>query len=89
MRFAKRRCLRRCYIRKVIARVYVYVQNVYKQFRNESIITETLDSTFPLAVVTETGLPDSVTGKFETEAQILAKRPQGLLASVLPLKSLV
>ena len=49
-----------------MARVYVYVQNVYKQFRNVTIITETLDYTFPVAVVTETGKPDSVTGKFET-----------------------
>ena len=49
-----------------MARVYVYVQNVYKQFRNVTTITETLDYTFPVAVVTETGKPDSVTGKFET-----------------------
>ena len=49
-----------------MAKVYVYTKNLYKQFRNETIITENLDSTFPVAVVTETGLPDSVTGKFET-----------------------
>ena len=29
-------------------------------------MTETLAQTFPVAVVTETGSPDSVTGKFET-----------------------
>lgn len=49
-----------------MARVYVYVQNVYKQFRNVTTITETLDYTFPVAVVKETGKPDSFTGKFET-----------------------
>ena len=37
--------------------------NVYL---NEAIITKTLAKTFPVAVVTETGLPDSVTRKFET-----------------------
>ena len=29
-------------------------------------MTKNLSKTFPVAVVTETGLPDSVTGKFET-----------------------
>ena len=29
-------------------------------------MTKTLAKTFPVAVVTETGNPDSVTGKFET-----------------------
>mgnify|MGYP000968095382 CR=1 FL=1 len=29
-------------------------------------MTEILAKTFPVAVVTETGKPDSVTGKFET-----------------------
>ena len=29
-------------------------------------MTETLAKTFPVTVVTETGSPDSVTGKFET-----------------------
>ena len=38
----------------------------YKKFRNVTILTETLAYTFPVAVVTETGKPDSVTGKFET-----------------------
>ena len=33
---------------------------------NKTNITETLAQTFPVAVVTETGSPDSVTGKFET-----------------------
>ena len=37
-------------------------------------MTETLAKTFPLAVVIETGLTDSITGKFETVAQILAMR---------------
>ena len=33
---------------------------------NKINMTETLAQTFPVAAVTETGLPDSVTGKFET-----------------------
>ena len=37
-------------------------------------MTETLANTFPVAVVIETGLTDSITGKFETVAQILAMR---------------
>ena len=41
----------------------VSFSNVYL---NETIITETLAKTFPIASVTETGSPDSVTGKFET-----------------------
>ena len=41
----------------------VSFSNVYL---NETIMTKTLAQTFPVAVVIETGLPDSVTRKFET-----------------------
>ena len=52
-------------------------------------MTETVAKTFPVAVVTETGLPDSVTGKFETLGSNFSNeiRKAKLLASMLPLKS--
>lgn len=55
------------YYKKIFASCFymglVSFSNVYL---NEAIITKTLAKTFPVAVVTKTGLPDSVTGKFET-----------------------
>ena len=45
---------------------FISTSRTYKKYRNKTNITETLAQTFPVAVVTETGLPDSVTGKFET-----------------------
>ena len=53
-------------------------------------MTETLAQTFPVAAVTETGVPDSVTGKFETLGSNFSHeiRKAKLLASVLHLKSI-
>ena len=58
-------------------------------FINETNMTETLAKTFPVAVVTETGLPDSVTGKFETLGSNFSNkiRKAKLLAPLLHLKS--
>ena len=52
-------------------------------------MTETLAKTFPVAVVTETDLPDSVTGKFETLGSNFSNeiRKAKLLAPLLHLKS--
>ena len=57
---------------------------------NEINMTETLAKTFSVAVVIETGLPDSITGKFETLGSNFSNeiRIANLLASLLPLKSL-
>ena len=53
-------------------------------------MTETLAKTFPVAVVIETGLPDSITGKFETLDSNFSNeiRKAKLLAPLLHLKSL-
>ena len=58
-------------------------------FINETNMTETLAKTFPVAVVTETDLPDSVTGKFETLGSNFSNeiRKAKLLAPLLHLKS--
>ena len=45
--------------------LYLHLERI-KKFRNVTNMTETLAKTFPVTVVTETGSPDSVTGKVET-----------------------
>ena len=57
---------------------------------NKTNMTETLAQTFLVAVVIETGLTDSVTGKFETSGSNFSNeiRKAKLLATLLPLKSL-
>ena len=57
---------------------------------NEINMTETLAKTFPVAVVIETGSPDSITGKFETSGSNFSNeiRKAKLLVPLLHLKSL-
>ena len=68
--------------------LYLHLERI-KKFRNVTNMTETLANTFPVAAVIEAGLTDSITGKFETVAQILAIRlaKARLLEPLLHLKS--
>ena len=54
--------------KKFFCFLLLYVMNVFSITAciDEKIMTKTLAQTFPVAVVIEAGLPDSITGKFET-----------------------